>query len=161
SWAAAVAGLSIMATTLRWAGYEEVLARAEPRLDPGDMGSRRYLRMWSSIVASLWDFDPAPATELAAAAERDGDDHAAMLHAIVRACCQVNPGRLDDADTAIDVVRRVLGRRGLPLAHHTAAGIVGLAAFTATHRGDLERARTIADTAGQANASPNILVANA
>jgi hypothetical protein len=58
-------------------------------------------------------------------------------------------------------VRRLLARHGLPFAHHTAVGIVGLAAFTATHRDAVERARTVADTAGQANASANILIVNA
>ena len=160
-WAAAIAGLSIMGITLGWAGYEELLHHAEPRLDPDDAASRRYLRMWSAIRSSLWDFEPAAAAELTAAAERDGDDHAAMRHAIVLACGHLNTGRLDDADAAIAVVRRVLARHGLPFAHHTAIDIVGLAAFAATHRGELQRARAVADTAGQANASATILIANA
>ena len=35
-WAAAISGLSIMGTTFGWAGFEELLARAEPRSIPDD-----------------------------------------------------------------------------------------------------------------------------
>ena len=152
-WAAAVAGLTIMGSTLQWEGFEELLARAEPKLDPRDTASRRYLRMWSSIFSSLWDFEPAEAAELTAAADADGDDHAAILHAIVLACGHVDTGRLDGVDDAVAVVRRLLARRGLPFAHHTALAMVGLDAWAAAARGELDRARTVTDTTGQPDAT--------
>jgi hypothetical protein len=76
--------------------------------------------MWSSIRSCLWDFEPTETAELTAAADRDLDDHAARLHAIVLACGDINTGRLDAADAAIAILRQLLARRGLPFAHHTA-----------------------------------------
>ena len=158
-WAAGVAGLAQMALTLGRLGFIDVVARAEASLDPEDVGSRCLLRQFPALL-SCFAGDAGEAEELVASAESAGDDHAVRTVAMGLACGHANSGRLDATDATVDVVRRALARRGLPFAHDTAPVMTGLAAFSAMHRGDLERARTVADTPGRPDALL-ILAANA
>ncbi len=160
SWAAAVAGVSRLAATLGRTSFLDLAARAEPLLDPEDLGSRFHLRFFQAVWTALTTGDLTDVTDLLDTAQRIGDDHATRNYASLLCSACANTGRIDLMDRAIAIVRRLLARRGLPFAHHTALEMVGMDAFAAMWRGDLDRARTVADTPGQPDA-PMILASSA
>ena len=126
-------------------------------VDPDDVITRCYLRSYSASLTCLAG-DASDMTELFTTAQRHGEDRLTWLVSLPVANTNANAGRLDAADEVFAVVRRMLAVRGLPLGHHTAPVIPGLAAFVAMLRGDLERARCVLDTPGQPDAM--LIIAN-
>ncbi|MDQ1425924.1 MAG: hypothetical protein QOD72_3422, partial [Acidimicrobiaceae bacterium] len=151
-WAAAVAGMSQMAMVLGRGDYFELAARAKGYLDPADVASRCLLRSAPATIASL-SGDPREIAQLALEAEQAGDDHAARICHQALACGYINAGELDAVEAVVEAVRRMLARRRLPFAHHTALLMVGIASGAAALRGDLTRARSVVDTPGQPDAT--------
>ena len=158
-WACAVGGLSHLAASLGRVDFFDLQARAEAMVDRNDVGSYCFVRLFPETVACLVG-ETRQAATLAALAEEAGDDHAARALAIAVGVGCVNAGQLDEVDTALGIMHRMLKRRGLRFDHESALALVGVAAFAASLEGDLERAGRIAATPGQRDAT-QVLATNA
>jgi DNA-binding CsgD family transcriptional regulator len=152
AWAAAVAGMSNTAMAFGRDDYIELMARAEPLLDPTDEMSRCYLRLFPATIACFAG-DPAELSAFVVTAQENRDDHAVRLFTSLVAITHACSGALDRADAAIATVQRVLDRRQLNFGLDTGLGAVGVAIFTACQRGNMATARRLATISGHPDAA--------
>ena len=152
AWAAAIAGIGGTALALGRDDYLQVMTRAEPLLDPDDAMSRCYLRQFprrspaSTVTPPSWP-PSSPRPRRAETITRCGSSRA---WSPARTDAQ---GALDEADAAVAAIERVLKRRQLNLRLDTGLAAVGVAIYTATQRGDIATARSLAAAGGQPDAT--------
>jgi predicted ATPase/class 3 adenylate cyclase/DNA-binding CsgD family transcriptional regulator len=149
-WATAVAGLALGAIASVRLDFLDLLARAEPLLDPQDHATRRLARSFPAHVALMVNSDGDELELLAASAARDGDDFALRQCAASLAIQHTREGHFTEAHQDINQVRALLDRRGLPFTMATGHAAFATAMNVLYEEGRLSEACEMANIGGPA-----------